>query len=83
MQVVLSPSCAALMAATYPPGPPPITTTSLSSPDAAYPRHAEAHAAAWGRRSSTASAARLLAKLAIAISRTPTPPRFDFLLGRK
>lgn len=29
---VLSPSCAALMAATYPPGPPPTTTTSYFPP---------------------------------------------------
>ena len=27
-QAVLSPSCAALIAQTYPPGPPPITITS-------------------------------------------------------
>ncbi|KAI9910016.1 hypothetical protein PsorP6_010428 [Peronosclerospora sorghi] len=30
IHAVWSPSCAALMAATYPPGPPPMTTTSYS-----------------------------------------------------
>jgi hypothetical protein len=67
MQVVLSPNCAALIAATYPPGPPPITTTSVSS-IVAYALSAVAQAPACGRRSS-ASAARLLARLAIAIPR--------------
>jgi hypothetical protein len=65
MQVVLSPSCAALIAATYPPGPPPSTTTSLSSPDAAYALQAEDAAAVFRR---TVSAARRLAKIASAIS---------------
>ena len=32
--VTFNPSCAPLMAATYPPGPPPITTTSCVSPEA-------------------------------------------------
>jgi hypothetical protein len=73
MQVVLSPNCAALIAATYPPGPPPITTTSVSS-IVAYALSADAQAPACGRRSS-ASAARLLARLAIA---TPRAPSFDF-----
>jgi hypothetical protein len=69
MQVVLSPSCAALIAATYPPGPPPTTTTSLSSPAAAYALQADtaAPAAVCGRRN-TAAAARRLARIASAIS---------------
>ena len=32
------PSCAALMAATYPPGPPPMTTRSYGSEAVAKPR---------------------------------------------
>lgn len=37
-QLTLRPSCAALIAATYPATPPPITTRSFSSDDVAYPR---------------------------------------------
>ncbi|RWW87765.1 hypothetical protein BHE74_00003386 [Ensete ventricosum] len=82
MHVVLSPICAALMAATYPPGPPPITTTSFSSAAAAAanPRqNTAARLTASGRKTSPALR---LAKLTIAAIAFSSPSFFLFFSRR-
>ncbi|RRT80901.1 hypothetical protein B296_00007736 [Ensete ventricosum] len=85
MHVVLSPICAALMAATYPPGPPPITTTSFSSAAAAAanPRqNTAARLTASGRKTSPALRLAKLTIAAIAAAAFSSPLFLPLLLAQ-